>query len=159
MDTDAVAAHHDDHEDPSSWMITIYGTISVAVVLAEYPAAHTGRLALIVLGYAVSLWLAHGYAGVVSASHATWRSSLGHSWPVAEAGLPALVVLGLGTALGWSNRLTLGLALTGCLVNVVSVQVAVLRRGRTASRSRIVASVVTDLAVGAIVLAILSWLR
>jgi len=41
------------------------------------------------------LWLAHGYAGVVSGAWKTWLSSLGHAWPVAEAALPALVVTGL----------------------------------------------------------------
>lgn len=54
-----------------------------------------GTAALLLLGYGASLWLAHGYAGVVSGAWKTWLSSLGHAWPVAEAALPALVVTGL----------------------------------------------------------------
>jgi hypothetical protein len=143
----------------SGWTISIYGTISVAVVVAEYASSSAGRLALLVLGYGVSLWLAHGYAGVVSGAWATWSSSLRHAWPVAESALPALAVVGLAALLGWPARIAVPLALLACLINLVAVQVAVLRRGGPSSAGRITATIVLDVVVGAVVLAVLTLLR
>lgn len=63
----------------SAWTTSVYGTISVAVVVAEYASSSASRLALLVLGYGASMWLAHGYAAVVSTEQATWGSALRHS--------------------------------------------------------------------------------
>ena len=145
--------------DRSTWTISIYGTISVAVVVAEYASSSVGRLALLVLGYGVSLWLAHGYAGVVSAAFPTWSSSLRHAWPVAESTLPALAVIGLAALLGWPTRIAVPLALVACLLNLVAVQIAVLRRGGRRSAGRIAATIALDVVVGAVVLSVLTVLR
>jgi hypothetical protein len=145
--------------DRSAWTISIYGTISVAVVVAEYASSSAGRLALLILGYGVSLWIAHGYAGVVSATFATWSSSLRHAWPVAESALPALAVVGLAALLGWPTRIAVPLALVACLANLVAVQIAVLRRGGPRSAGRIAATIGLDIVAGAVVLAVLTLLR
>lgn len=145
--------------DPSAWTISIYGTISVAVIVAEYASSSAGRLSLLLLGYGAALWLAHGYAGVVSGAWRTWPSSLRHAWPVAEAALPALAILGLATLLGWSNRIAVPLALGACLINLVAVQIAVLRRAGTRSPGKVVATIALDSVAGAVVLAILTLLR
>jgi hypothetical protein len=143
----------------SAWTISIYGTISVAVVVAEYASSSAGRLAVLVLGYGVSLWLAHGYAGVVSAAFTTWPSSLRHAWPVAESTLPALAVVGLAALLGWPTGIAVPLALVACLVNLIVVQIAVLRRGGPRSAGRIASTIALDVVVGAVVLAVLTVLR
>jgi sterol desaturase/sphingolipid hydroxylase (fatty acid hydroxylase superfamily) len=145
--------------DRSAWTISIYGTISVAVVVAEYASSSTGRLALLVLGYGLSLWLAHGYAGVVSAAFTTWPSSLRHAWPVAESTLPALAVVGLAAVVGWPTRIAVPLALVACLINLVAVQIAVLRRGGPRSAGRIAATIALDVVAGTVVLAVLTLLR
>lgn len=145
--------------DRSGWTTSIYGTISVAVVLAEYASSSASRLALLVLGYGTSMWLAYGYAGVVSSAYPTWRSSLRRAWPVAESALPALAVVGTAAALGWSNGVAVPLGLVACLVNLVAVQVAVLRGSGVGSRGRVVATIAFDVAVGAMVLAVLTLLR
>lgn len=145
--------------DRSAWTISIYGTISVAVIVAEYASSSAGRLALLLLGYGASLWLAHGYAGVVSGESDSWGSSLRHSWPVAEAALPALALLGPAALLGWSNRVTVPLVLVACLINLVAVQIAVLRRAGPRAPGRVAATVALDLVAGVVVLTILTWLR
>jgi hypothetical protein len=145
--------------DRSAWTISIYGTISVAVVVAEYASSSAGRLALLVLGYGVSLWLAHGYASVVSTELATWGSALRHSWPVAEAALPALAVVAAAAVLGRPNRIAVPLALIACLANLIAVQVAVLRGGARRSGQRIAATIALDVVAGAVVLAVLTLLR
>lgn len=145
--------------DRSAWTISIYGTISVAVIVAEYASSSAGRLALLLLSYGASLWLAHGYAGVVSGAWNTWGSSLRHAWPVAEAALPALAVVGLAALLGWTNRVAVPLALVACLINLIAVQIMVLRRGGPRLRGRVTATVALDLVAGAVVLAILTLLR
>jgi hypothetical protein len=145
--------------DRSAWTISIYGTISVAVVVAEYASSSVGRLALLVLGYGASLWLAHGYAGVVSGAHPTWSSSLRHAWPVAESALPALVVVGLAALHGSSTEVAVPLALLACLFNLIAVQTAVLRGGGPRSAGRIVATVALDVVAGGVVLAVLTLLR
>ncbi len=144
--------------DRSAWTISIYGTISVAVIVAEYASSSAGRLALLLLGYGASLWLAHGYASVVSGASNSWVSSLRHAWPVAEAALPALTVIGLAARLGWNNRVAVPLALVACLINLVAVQIAVLRAGLR-SPGRLAATIVLDLVAGAVVLAVLTLLR
>jgi hypothetical protein len=145
--------------DRSAWTTSIYGTISVAVVVAEYASSSAGRLTLLVLGYGFSLWLAHGYAGIVSGASPTWWSSLRHSWPVAEAALPALAVVGLAAALGWPNRIAVPFALVACLGNLIAVQIAVLRGSGARSRTRVVATIGLDVVAGAVVLAVLTLLR
>jgi hypothetical protein len=145
--------------DRSAWTTSVYGTISVAVVVAEYASSSASRLALLVLGYGASMWLAHGYAAVVSTELATWGSALRHSWPVAEAALPALVVVGTAALLGWPNRTAVPLALIACLANLIAVQIAVLRGGSGRSRQRIAATIALDVVAGAVVLAVLTLLR
>jgi hypothetical protein len=145
--------------DRTAWASSIYGTISVAVVVAEYASSSAGRLALLVLGYGVSLWLAHGYAGVVSGASVTWQSSLRHAWPVAESTLPALAVIGSAALLGRPTRVAVPLALLACLANLVAVQIAVLRRGGPRSAGRIAATIALDVVAGAVVLAVLTLLR
>jgi sterol desaturase/sphingolipid hydroxylase (fatty acid hydroxylase superfamily) len=145
--------------DRSTWTISVYGTISVAVVVAEYASSSASRLALLVLGYGISLWLAHGYASVVSTERTTWRTALRHSWPVAEASLPALVVVGVAALVGWPNRVAVPLALLACLGNLVAVQVAVLRGGGRRSRQRIAATIALDVVASVLVLAVLTLLR
>jgi hypothetical protein len=145
--------------DRSTWTISVYGTISVAVVVAEYASSSASRLALLVLGYGISLWLAHGYASVVSTERTTWRTALRHSWPVAEASLPALVVVGVAALVGWPNRVAVPLALLACLANLVAVQVAVLRGGGRRSRQRIAATIALDVVASVLVLAVLTLLR
>jgi hypothetical protein len=145
--------------DRSAWTISIYGTISVAVIVAEYASSSPGRLALLLMGYGASLWLAHGYAGVVSGAYSRWSPSLRHAWPVAEAALPALAVVGPAALLGWSNRVAVPLALVACLINLVAVQIAVLRRAGRRSPARVAATVALDLVAGAVVLVTLTLLR
>lgn len=145
--------------DRSTWTISVYGTISVAVVVAEYASSSTARLALLVLGYGVSLWLAHAYAAVVSGASPSWTGSLRHSWPVAEAAMPAFAVLGVAAAFGLTAAVAVPLALVACLVNLVAVQVAVLRTRGPGPRGRIRATVALDVLAGGLVLAVLTLLR
>jgi hypothetical protein len=128
-------------------------------VVAEYASSSASRLALLVLGYGASMWLAHGYAAVVTTEVATWGSALRHSWPVAEAALPALVVVGTAALFGWPNEIAVPLALVACLANLVAVQVAVLLGGGRRSRRRVTATVALDVVAGALVLAVLTLLR
>ena len=139
--------------------MVVYGTISVAVIVAEYRAESTGRLVLLVLGYGASIWLAHAYAGVTSGAERAWPAALRHSWPVAESALPALGVLAVAAAVGLPTAVAVPTALGACLLNLLVVQVALLRRAGTRTPGRLLATVAVDVAGGALVLAVLTFLR
>jgi len=67
----------------------------VSVVCVAWEGERLGQLALAVLGYGVTLWLAHIYARVVYGGWET-RNPAGvrywavHEWPHIQACLPAL---------------------------------------------------------------------
>jgi hypothetical protein len=139
--------------------MAVYGTISVAVIVAEYRAESAARLMLLVLGYGASIWLAHTYASVTSGAERTWRAALRLSWPVAESALPAVGVLVVATVAGLPTAVAVPAALGACLLNLLVVQVALLRRAGTRTPGRLLATVAVDVAAGALVLAVLTVLR
>src|SRR5215213_7426762 len=85
----------------------IYGLIlatSVIAVSREYDSSNAGLIGVTVFVTGLVFWLAHVYARVLAGSisrqrmlgRAEVRDVLRHDWPLVEATLPLLVILGLG---------------------------------------------------------------
>ena len=136
----------------------IYGTISVAVVVAEYHGAEALKLAAVVTGYGVSLWLAHSLSVALTQPRRDWLAATAHSWPVAEAAVPALAVALIGAVARWSLQWTSPLALGATVVNLVALQVVMLRRTPWSMR-RVWATAALDLVIVLISVVIVRWLR
>ena len=88
--------------DIHAWQPAIYGTISIAVVVAQYGGKDEDRLAGIIAGYAVSIYLAHMFSVLVTSEDRSWRQASVRSAPVIESALPAMLTAFVGRLAGWS---------------------------------------------------------
>jgi hypothetical protein len=135
----------------------VYGSIAVAVVCVAWKGERIGQLALAVIGYSVTLWLAHIYARVVQGGWetrnlASVRYWAVHEWPHIQACLPALAMIGLGAVLDLSPERVADLALVATLLNLLVWQLAALRQGPRPGVVTALATVVLDLVVLGVVI-------
>ncbi len=112
----------------------VYGTISAAVIVAGWKGTTPSDLVYLLLGYVLTLWLAHSYANFVAlgGGRTGWdglRHTLVHEWPVAQSGLTVTAVAAGGALLGADAADTQDVALIVCLVNLVTWQLIAYRSG------------------------------
>lgn len=112
----------------------LYGTISAAVIVAGWKGTVPSDLVFLLLGYVLTLWLAHSYANFVAhgGQKSGWsdlRHTLAHEWPVAQSGLIVAAVVAGGAVLGADAADTQDVALLVCLVNLITWQLIAYRSG------------------------------
>lgn len=135
----------------------VYGSIAVAVVCVAWDGDDERRLAIAVVGYSLTLWLAHVYAWLIPGGEqahtwATVRRLLRLEWPHLAAALPALAVIAIGAAL---NLPPLGVSDAAAVVTVaylIGWQFASLRP-KVTSRRTLIRLTVVDLAVLGLIIA------
>ena len=116
-----------------------------------------GSIAIAVVGYSLTLWLAHVYAWLIPGGEqahtwATVRRLLRLEWPHLAAALPALAVIAIGAAL---NLPPLGVSDAAAVVTVaylIGWQFASLRP-KVTSRRTLIRLTVVDLAVLGLIIA------
>ena len=142
-------------ERSGSYTSAVYGVVSIAAVIVAWQAdGNEWHLIEVITGYLLALWLTHSYAALVSTgTFRSWRGVVGHEFPVAAAGLPALGVAVLGQIFGWNIEEAADLALTACAVTLFAIQASVVRR-MGSSRRRLVLTVACDMVIAAVIVAL-----
>jgi len=109
--------------------VAVYGTVSMAVVVVAWePGGEAWELAVLALGYAIAIWLAHSFANVVSGgAEASWRVALAHEQPVMVSAVPVAIVALLGQLFDWTPETVELLALVGLVLLLVAIQFVLLR--------------------------------
>jgi hypothetical protein len=117
------------HVHRAQLAVAVYGTVSMAVVVVAWePGGDPWELAVLAVGYAVAIWLAHSFANVVSrGAEASWRAALAHEQPVMVSAVPVVVVGLLGQLFDWRAGTVELLALVGLVLLLVAIQFVLLR--------------------------------
>ncbi len=116
----------------------IYGLIlatSVIAVSREYDPSNAGRIGVTVLVTAVVFWLAHIYARGLAYSlrhhrmlnRSEVREVLRHDWPLVEATVPPVLILGLGALDIVPDQTAILAAMLAALVELAAVGAYVAR--------------------------------
>ena len=131
----------------------VYGALTIALVVVDWEGdGNEWHLVEVLAGYAITMWLTHTYAGLVSRGEfRSWFEVAREEFSVAAAGLPALAVALLGQFLHWDQNETANLALLACAVTLVGIQVAIVRH-LGFSRSRLWLTLVVDALWAAVIL-------
>jgi hypothetical protein len=137
----------------AAFTAAIYGVVSIGAVIVTWEAdGNDWHLVEIIVGYMLAMWLTHSYAAIVAEGELrSWPHVVRSEFPVAAAGLPALVVAIVGTLLDWGENATAGVALAVCAVTLLTIQANIVRRNGT-SRRGIVLTVGVDMAIFALIL-------
>jgi hypothetical protein len=133
--------------------IAIYGVVSIAIVIVAWESdGDDWELPGLIVGYILLIWLTHTYARYVSEGvQGSWWSALREEFPVAAAGLPALVVSTIGAVAHANEPTEYSISLATCAITLVLMQIVILRADNAPTR-RVVATAIYDLAAGAIVI-------
>ena len=133
--------------------IAIYGVVSIAIVTIAWESdGDDWDLPGLILAYIVLIWLTHTYAKFVAegVGHSWWRAAR-DEFPVAAAGLPALVASAIG-AMGHASEATeYSITLATCAITLLVMQTVILRV-EGASSGRVVLTAIYDLLAGAVVI-------
>lgn len=134
----------------------VYGSIAVAVACVAWNGDDERRLAVAVVGYSLTLWLAHVYAWLIPGGEQahTW-ASLGYflrlEWPHLAAALPALVAIGIGAALNQPPVRVSDVAAMVTVIYLIGWQFASLRPRASSKRTLIRLTLVDLVALGLII--------
>src|SRR4029077_10196351 len=110
------------------------------------------HLVEVIVGYALTMWLTHIYAALVSmGDFSSWFQVAREEFAVAAAGLPAIAVALLGQLLHWDQNETADLALLACAVTLVGIQAAIVHK-LGFNRRRLILTVVVDMLWAAVIL-------
>lgn len=136
----------------------VYGTIvAIAVIGAWYADPSSGALETLtsVAATLVVFWIAHAYAHVVgqglpldraASSHIV--SALRHDWPITQAGILPIMVLGMGALNIIDERLSLLGAMASGVIMLMVFSIAMARRaGRSWLQSLLLATVFVSLGI------------
>ena len=131
----------------------VYGALSIALVVVTWEAdGNDWHLVEAIAGYAVTLWLLHTYAALVSeGSFRHWRAAARDEFPVAAAALPALGVAVLGELLAWGQEETADVDLIVVALTLVVIQAIILRE-LGFSRRRLLMTISIDMILAAVIL-------
>jgi len=131
----------------------VYGALSIALVVVTWEAdGNDWHLVEAIAGYAVTLWLLHTYAALVSeGSFRHWRAAARDEFPVAAAALPALGVAVLGELLAWGQEETADVDLIVVALTLVVIQATILR-DLGFNRRRLVMTLSVDVILAAVIL-------
>jgi hypothetical protein len=131
----------------------VYGALSIALVVVTWEAdGNDWHLVEVLAGYAITLWLMHTYAALVSeGSFRHWRAAARDEFPVAAAALPALGVAVLGELLKWGQEETADIDLVVVGLTLVVIQATIVRE-LGFSRRRLVMTIALDMVLAAVIL-------
>jgi len=131
----------------------VYGALSIALVVVTWEAdGNDWHLVEVLAGYAVTLWLLHTYAALVSeGSFRYWRAAARDEFPVAAAALPALGVAVLGELLKWSQEETADVDLIVVALTLVVIQATILRE-LGYNKRRLFMTVTVDMVLAAVII-------
>jgi hypothetical protein len=131
----------------------VYGALSIALVVVTWEAdGNDWHLVEVLAGYAITLWLTHTYAALVSAgSFRHWVSVAREEFPVAAAALPALGVAVLGELLSWGQEETADVDLIVVALTLIVIQATILRE-LGFNRRRFFMTVIADMFCAAVII-------
>jgi heme/copper-type cytochrome/quinol oxidase subunit 4 len=131
----------------------VYGALTIALVVVDWEGdGNEWHLVEVLVGYALTMWLTHIYAALVSrGDFSSWFEVAREEFAVAAAGLPAIAVALVGQLLHWDQNETADLALLACAVTLVGIQVAIVRH-LGFSRSRLWLTLVVDALWAAVII-------
>ena len=131
----------------------VYGALTIALVVVDWEGdGNEWHLVEVIAGYVVTMWLTHTYAALVSrGEYRSWFDVAREEFPVAAAGLPALVVALLGQFLNWDQNEAADLALIACAVTLLAIQAAIVHQ-LGYSRRRLLLTVIVDMLWAAVII-------
>ena len=141
----------------------IYGLIlatSVIAVSREYDPSNAGRIGVTVLVTGVVFWLAHIYARGLACSlrhhrmlnRSEVREVLRHDWPLVEATVPPVLILGLGALDIVPDKAAILAAMLAALVELATVGAYVARTSGAGLPGTVVSAVIAVTLGSAVVL-------
>ena len=141
----------------------IYGLIlatSVIAVSREYDPSNAGRIGVTVLVTGVVFWLAHIYARGLACSlrnhrmlnRSEVREVLRHDWPLVEATVPPVLILGLGALDIVPDKAAILAAMLAALVELAAVGAYVARTSGAGLPGTVVSAVIAVTLGSAVVL-------
>jgi hypothetical protein len=131
----------------------VYGALSIALVIVTWEAdGNDWHLVEVIAGYAITLWLMHTYAALVSkGTFRGWRQAAREEFPVAAAALPALGVAFLGELLAWGQEETADVDLIVVALTLIVIQATVVRE-LGYSRRRLLMTIAVDMFLAAVII-------
>ena len=141
----------------------IYGLIlatSVIAVSREYESSNAGVVGITVLVTGVVFWLAHVYARVLASSvthhrmlsRSEVRDVLRHDWPLVEATVPLVLILGLGALDVVPDNASIVAAMIAALVELAAAGAYAARMRGSRLRGAVVSAAIAVALGGAVVM-------